>query len=122
MRVTPILLTVLASLLVSSTGLTQTLGAHPWWARSVVWLGLPFGLAIAWLIRFFGFRYRWRVIGTALFGAAAFIIATLGKSRFAASYAEDVLAGQFWHLGWVATCAFSVAFLTSLLWPDRWTH
>jgi hypothetical protein len=30
-------------------------------------------------------------------------------ARFAASYAEDTLAGQMWFFGWIATALFAAA-------------
>jgi len=101
--------------------LTQALGAHPWWAHKVIWLGLPLGVglyATAWTLRL---THRAKSIGFALLTFVAFGLATLGKSRFAASFAEDAIAGQMWFLGWIATCALAAATLLSLvrLWRQK---
>ncbi len=95
-------------------GLTELAGAHPFWARRVVYLGVPIGLILAWLMR------RARVgragrLGLYLVGTAGFFALTSwGKMRFAASFAEDTLAGQVWYVGWIATAAFGTALLARL--------
>ncbi len=61
----------------------------------------------------------------ALFGLltlAALAAATWGKAEFAASFAEDALAGRFWFFGWIGTAAGATALLaalTSLALPGR---
>ena len=95
-------------------GLTELAGAHPFWARQVVYLGVPVGLILAWLVRRIGMGRTGR-LGLYILGTAAFFaLASWGKMRFAASFAEDTLAGQFWYFGWIATAALGTALLARL--------
>ena len=95
-------------------GLTELAGAHPFWARQVVYLGVPIGLILAWIIRRTGIGRTARLgiylVGTAVF----FALAAWGKMRFAASFADDALAGQVWYFGWIATAALGTALLARL--------
>ncbi len=100
-------------------GLSGALGAHPWWDQTVALIGAPVGAVLAAaLARLTDRRTRW------LLAAAALLIASLaaahfGKVRFAASFAEDTLAGRFWYFGWIATTACTAAILTLVLTPRR---
>ncbi|MBE1283587.1 MAG: hypothetical protein GJ676_09785 [Rhodobacteraceae bacterium] len=110
----PTFLTIILAALIQMTNLTTMLGAHPWWADKVVWLGVPVGLclaATAWVLRL---SRTTQMLGFGLATCVAFGLTQLGKARFAASYAEDMLAGQIWYLGWIATCALAFATLASL--------
>lgn len=115
----PAFLVILAAALAQILGLPERLGAHPWWADKVIWVGVPFGFglaATAWILRLpRGVRY----LGFAGLTAAAFIIAQTGKMRFAASFAEDALAGQMWYFGWIATTALAFATLATISWATR---
>ena len=113
---------VLAAALAFALNLPQNLGAHPWWPQDVILNGLPIGLALAWVLALTPLS---RVTAIALAGMAtmaAAVIATTGKARFAASYAEDVFAGKMWYFGWIATCGLAAALLATMLWPRRPTH
>ena len=120
MTYAPALITpVLAAALAYALNLPHVLGAHPWWSHTVILIGLPFGLVLAAVLA--RFRVR-RALSIGITGAAmlaAFFIATTGKARFAASYAEDALAGQMWYFGWIATCGLAAAVLATTLWPRR---
>ncbi|MDF1717616.1 MAG: hypothetical protein P1U75_13225 [Antarcticimicrobium sp.] len=108
--------------LAAQTGLTESLGAHPWWAAQVILLGAPAGLLLAALAALSGLAAGPRIILFALIAAAAFAAATWGKAEFAASYAENVMAGRLWFLGWIGTAAGAAALLaalTSLAYPGR---
>ncbi|MEX0365027.1 MAG: hypothetical protein AB3N22_03090 [Ruegeria sp.] len=96
-------------------GLTQSLGAHPWWADKVIWIGLPIGVLLATTTWALAVPRVLRLVGFGLLTAVAFGIAHFGKTRFAASFAEDALAGHAWYFGWIATCALAVALIASLL-------
>ena len=99
-------------LLAYATQVTAQLGAHPFWAASVVvWGGiLAAGISFSpWPRNRF-----WRVGGLLALTLVSFALATEGKSAFAASYAEDGFAGQRWYFGWILTCAFALAFVQSL--------
>jgi hypothetical protein len=104
------------------SGLTLALGAHPFWADKVIWIGLGLGLLLSAIL--WGLRISKTIclIGLTLLTCAAFATAHIGKSRFAASYAEDAMAGQMWYFGWIATCAFALAILATLVWPNRRHH
>jgi hypothetical protein len=89
-------------------GLSERLGAHPFWAAQVVWIGLAAGLALA-LLSPRAPRLLWGLAGLSLLAGAA--SARYGKQVFAASYAENALAGQFWHFGWMALAAGASALI-----------
>lgn len=104
------------------SGLTLALGAHPWWAGKVIWIGLGLGLLLSAMLWGLQFSKTVGLISLTLLTFAAFAMAYIGKSRFAASYAEDAVAGQMWFFGWIATCAFALAILATLVWPHRQHH
>lgn len=91
------------------SGATQTLGAHPFWASNTIILGTPIGLALGYVST----RLRLGLAIAALTGLTivTYLIARTGKTRFAASYAEDAFAGQMWFFGWHAVVVFAVATL-----------
>ncbi|MCE8512049.1 hypothetical protein KBY22_05060 [Ruegeria pomeroyi] len=103
-----------SALLIQISGLTLLLGAHPWWAQKVIWIGLPIGIGLAmtaWALRL---PRPLRQLGFGLSTFVAFLIAEAGKTQFTASVAENIAAGQTWYLGWIATCALITATLASL--------
>jgi len=105
---------ILAALL----GVSQSLGAHPFWSIKVALIGAPVGAVLAVILRY-ATRFQWTSAFAALIlTAMAFAMAHMGKTRFAASYAEDVQAGQLWYFGWIATALFATTTL-ALLWPKR---
>lgn len=86
-------------------GLPETLGAHPWWAVKSGIIGSMIG-GLAWL----GLRFAQRSAGFILrLGTGCLVASTaaavIGKRIFAASLAENALAGRFWYLGWFAVFA-----------------
>jgi len=103
-----------AALLAYAAGVTLTLGAHPWWADKVIWIGLPVGLALAGLAWALRLSWMTSVTGFALLTLTAGATARIGKTRFAASFAEDTVGGLMWYYGWIAVCALSAATLASL--------
>ena len=120
MRHLPAIIAPLAlALLAYVLNLTQTLGAHPWWSVTVLLIGVPIGVVLGAGLGMAGLS---RIAGLALTGAAtalAFGAAHFGKTRFAASFAEDQLAGQVWYFGWIATCGLAAALVVMALWPQR---
>lgn len=113
---------VLAAVLVAVIDLPASLGAHPFWSDTVILIGLPIGLILAAVLAQTRLT-RWQSTAiVALFAGAAYLAATVGKARFAASYAEDGFAGQMWYFGWIATCALLAALIAALLWPRRRAH
>jgi len=111
-----------AALLAQVTGVTQKLGAHPWWADKVIWIGLGIGLVLAGLARAMCLGRFTRVSGFILLTLAATVTAYTGKARFVASYAEDAFAGQMWYFGWISICALTTAMLASLFSDHRQNH
>ncbi|MCR8723812.1 hypothetical protein [Frigidibacter sp. ROC022] len=95
-------------------GGTAALGAHPWWAVKVGWLGAMIGAALA--LALLALQLRPGLLAglglVALAGAGA--VTFIGKTRFAASYAEDALAGQMWFFGWIAVMAGAVVALAGV--------
>ena len=95
-------------------GVTQDLGAHPFWAFKVTWIGAPIGVIL--------FLALWRVstsilLGVVLLalGVACMFAANWGKTEFAASFAENALAGRIWYFGWIGASAFGAA---AIAWFD----
>jgi len=108
--------------LAAQTGVPQSLGAHPWWSMQVIVIGAPAGLLLAAVAAFSGLAAGPRIALFALIAAGAFAAASWGKVEFAASYAENALAGRFWFLGWIGTAAGVAALLAalvSLAYPGR---
>ena len=110
------------AVLAYTVNLTQTLGAHPWWAAQVIWIGLFAGLVLGALAARLPGGRSLKTIGAAGLTAFAFGAAHLGKIRFAASYAEDQIAGQMWYFGWIAACALAAVTLLLALWPRPERH
>lgn len=112
-------LSAIAALIViciaAAFGLTAALGAHPWWAGKIAVMGAPVGavvmLAVVWAMGY----SRVALVVFALTTAAGYATAHVGKTRFAASYAEDTFAGQLWFFGWIGTAAAACAFLSLVI-------
>ena len=105
------LMALTATIGFAHAGLTLTLGAHPFWSARIAWIGAPVGAMLAVILARGG---GWRaVIGFAILTAATLALAHYGKTAFAASYAEDRLAGRVWYFGWIGTCAGFAAMLTA---------
>ena len=117
--VTPYIFAALVVILAANSGLTETLGAHPFWAISVAWIGVPIGLVLALTSKTLGVAWLLRVAFFLLCVVAAYALAALGKERFAASYAEDRLAGQMWYFGWVASTCAGTALIAAIFSPTR---
>ena len=104
-------LLLLALLLVVGAGylgLWTWLGAHPFWGARVAIYGAPMALLL-WILS------RWQFdlvrIGAMVLTLGALFAATRGKEAFAASFAENALAGQIWFLGWLIGLGAMVAAL-----------
>ena len=48
-----------------------------------------------------------------------YALASIGKERFAVSYAEDRFAGQMWYFGWIALISSATALIAALFSPTR---
>ncbi len=101
--------------------IARPLGAHPWWSQKTLLIGTPIGLVLA-TVASLKLRPILLTITFAHTTALAIATAKYGQSQFAASYAEDQLAGKLWYFGWIATGAtLSAAFsaLTKTLRPNK---
>lgn len=96
-------------------GVPERLGAHPWWAGRVVYLGVLVGLLPAAAVRLWAPRRRLWPTVTGLMLLLSVGATYFGKSRFVASFAKDALAGRMWFLGWIASVAFLFVLLAFAL-------
>lgn len=97
-------------IMLGKIGLSSWLGAHPFWATKVVYLGVAIGAVISipllFLIQKNWFHSKVPIILTAVFTLAVAAVTLLyGKAEFAASYAENAFAGKVWYLGFIALFA-----------------
>jgi hypothetical protein len=99
------------------SGLTVSLGAHPFWAVKIALIGAPVGAAAALVLRRF-VPPAAALIASVLGLATSLASATYGKRVFAASFAEDALAGKFWFFGWIGA-AMAATLVLALIVPRR---
>ncbi len=107
------ILAAVTVLALAHLGLPKTLGAHPFWATQIGWIGVPIGLIAALALR--RIAKPKRVVLFTLLLATTASAAHFGKMQFAASFAEDKLAGQFWYFGWIGVAAMATALIAALL-------
>lgn len=100
-------------------GITRSLGAHPFWDTKIALIGAPIGLGLAFVLRALKWRWVTRLFVFLLALAIAGTAAHQGRLQFAASYAENQLAGQFWYFGWIASAAFMSGLIATLLTPRK---
>lgn len=103
-------------------GIPKSLGAHPFWAIEIAWIGVPIGLVLAFALRALRWRWSTRVLTFLVLLTIAGTAAHQGRLAFAASFAENELAGQLWYTGWIASAASAAALLASILTPGRLTR
>jgi len=96
-------------------GVPEQLGAHPRWAMKVSYIGIGLGVVIYSLAWVWQSGWVAKFILFAVLAVISGVGATFGKSRFAASFAEDALAGQLWYFGWIAVFGFVFALLMHLM-------
>ena len=92
--------------------LAVSLGAHPFWGTSVVLWGAVLGA-----VMHVGLRRQSASTTAGLASAltvTGYALAYLGKLRFAASYAEDQIAGRFWYFGWIIACLGALLLVASI--------
>ncbi|MBM1222579.1 hypothetical protein JQU17_20405 [Ponticoccus sp. SC2-23] len=112
-RVWGLALAAAAILLAGQLGLFARLGAHPFWSDfTAPALGILVGAAGYCLGLW---RRRTGLITMIVLLVAAAAAARFGKQVFAASYAENALAGDFWFFGWIALCGALVALVGLML-------
>ncbi|SHJ14319.1 hypothetical protein SAMN05444000_105148 [Shimia gijangensis] len=109
-----LIVTILLMAALIALDIAKPLGAHPWWSQKTLMIGAPIGLILGALSA--------RVIAPlprtvlfALFTLAAFGITKYGQTQFAASYAEDTLAGKLWYFGWIGIAVMAAAMCFSLV-------
>ena len=91
--------------------LPLALGAHPFWAAQVLVLGAIFGFVLA----LFPSKNRAaKLVVFSVITAVSACAAAFGKTRFAASYAEDQFAGQLWYFGWFGITIFGFATIAAI--------
>ena len=102
-------------LIAASWGASRMLGAHPFWSSKIAWIGVPIGLLIALACR----RLSWtkRLFAFSILLALSAGAAHFGRLRFAASFAEDRLAGNMWFFGWIGVAVFLTALIAAILTP-----
>ena len=108
-----------AVIIAAHYGTPKSLGAHPFWAIKIAWIGAPVGLLLAFLTRALEWRWVTRIFIFLVLLAIAGTAAHLGRLQFAASFAENTLAGQVWYFGWIASAAFASALIASCLTPGK---
>lgn len=113
--ISPYLIAAIVVITAANFGLSRSLGAHPFWSVTIAWIGAPIGLIIAFLTRSRRWIARIGIFFLLLAGSAA--AAHFGRLNFAASFAEDKLAGQAWYFGWIAVAIFSAALIIAILTP-----
>jgi hypothetical protein len=96
-------------------GVTEALGAHPFWAFKVGYVGVALGLifyAVQTLV-----SLPWTLKSLAFAGLLGVSVAAtvIGKARFAASYADDFIAGRMWFFGWMGIICFCFVLLVHLV-------
>ncbi len=110
----PAIFALLVMAIIWFLDLPKFYGAHPWWSMKVVLIGAPIGVVVALGLAMTPLKPLLRMVGFAILTGIALYVAHAGKTQFAASYAEDALAGQMWYFGWIAGMAALAAMLTSL--------
>ncbi|MGV8951388.1 MAG: hypothetical protein ACOH2M_09820 [Cypionkella sp.] len=105
--------------LLAYSGATTWLGAHPWWSVSIAWIGAPIGLALAMPAVAIGLRRPPVIAAAATVLVLAGLSAHFGKAEFAASFAENGLAGRFWYFGWIGVMAALTLMLALAFLPGR---
>ncbi|MGB7287251.1 MAG: hypothetical protein WBC71_10000 [Salaquimonas sp.] len=88
---------------------------HPFWSSMVNWFGMGIGFVVA-LILLLISGGRSKTLGIfslvlILFALGAYFTTVHFKEVFAASYAENVLAGKMWYFGFMAFVASLFALL-----------
>jgi hypothetical protein len=98
--------------LLAYLGMTQALGAHPWWAFDVALYGAVPGILLA-----VGLAYvtRFALFFAAFDLALSGAIVWWGKRMFVVANGDNALAGQMWFFGWIAVCACAVAVIALLV-------
>ena len=95
-------------------GLSENLGAHPWWAPRTGLIGAPIGLALFLAARALSITPKWLTILAALALIAAIFSAQSAKTTFVTAEDFNPSAGRIWFFGWIAIWAAITLLLPSL--------
>lgn len=99
------ILALIGAIAIVAAGLSERLGAHPFWAVKTGGIGAAIGAGLAVVLALLRTKVALRIgLGVAVL-VAGYAAARLGAARFAASYAEDALAGRMWFFGWIGAAA-----------------
>lgn len=98
-------LTAAVLVLLAYQGVTEMLGAHPWWAFKVGYFGVIIGVVIYVVQSFWRGSFATKVLMISVALLAMTVTVWIGKARFSASYAEDAVAGKMWFFGWIGIVA-----------------
>jgi len=79
--------------------LRTTLLAHPFWSPWGIILGVALAIGLAALVPRAAY---WQGLTALLAALGAGVLSWNGRADFAASYADDTLAGQYWYFGYHA--------------------
>jgi len=109
-----LLLPCLVAFGVYYTRVAVTLGAQPLWADKALILGLIAGACLGLLLAMTKTALVLRMAGPLVLAAGAYFASHVGRTRFVASYADDVMAGQLWYFGAIIAFAFLFAALTAV--------
>lgn len=99
---------VAAVVVAAHLGVTEWLGAHPWWAERVAYYAIAPGVVAVAALAALRLTTAPRVAVACGLLAVAYGVAHVGGARFAASYAEDAAAGRMWFFGWIGTAAMAI--------------
>ncbi len=113
-HIAPLILAACVMALVAYFDLPKAFGAHPWWSVKTVLIGTPIGLILALVASFTPVPPLGRLLTFTALLALAYGLAFYGKTQFAASYAEDALAGKLWYFGWLGVSSALAAIVTTL--------
>lgn len=79
--------------------------SHPFWSEKANWTGIGIGAVTSLILHGIFQENKHRLLFTALFFAVTalglYLFTSVSKETFAASYAEDLLAGKFWYFGFI---------------------
>ncbi len=99
-------------------GLSQALGAHPWWAARSGLIGAPIGLVLFLTARIFATNPLWIALAALLALIAAAFTAAFAKTAFVSAEDFNATAGRNWYFSWI-TLWTSVTLLLSALFAMR---
>jgi len=104
-EVTFALAIALAVMAASWFGLSQALGAHPWWAQRTGLIGAPIGCLLFLTLRACRIDAKWIALVALVVLIVAAIVANLSKSIFVNAEGFNATAGRNWFVSWITIWA-----------------